>query len=136
MTRVAFGFTASELQTLDRYIRETVKQRRVVMTRSDLRGVASASVFSPLKYFLRTLALKVRTREGLVSVAEQLGFCINSGLGGRGLRGTGVWEFYRFAGRGEVGTPETCSCCLSCSDHYFRLKRNHLRTFSGPARPW
>ncbi|TBB32469.1 hypothetical protein [Rhizobium ruizarguesonis] len=93
MTKASVEFTASELETLEAFIWETVETRRDVVTRSDLRGVASGSVFNVLKEWHPALSLKVRSREGLVSIAERLGFSVNSGLGGRGLRGTGTWEF-------------------------------------------
>lgn len=93
MTKASVEFTASELAKLEAFIWETVETRRDVVTRSDLKGVASGSVFNILKDWQPALSLKVRSREGLVSVAERLGFSIYSGLGGRGLRGTGAWEF-------------------------------------------
>ncbi|MGR9471032.1 hypothetical protein [Rhizobium leguminosarum] len=93
MTKASVDFTALELETLEAFFRETVEKGRNVVTRSDLKGVASGSLFNLLKYRHHALSLKVRSREGLVSVAERLGFSIYTGLGGRGLRGTGAWEF-------------------------------------------
>ncbi|PCK78172.1 hypothetical protein CPT34_25955 [Rhizobium sophoriradicis] len=96
------NYTASELQLLGIFIEHVVRTWRNSTTRSDLKGVASGCVFNVLKERHRRLARKVGSREGLVSVSRVLGFSINPGLGGIGLRGTGVWEF--------IDLPEPGAC--------------------------
>jgi hypothetical protein len=85
--------TAEERKILDGFLRDAIERHgKPRPVRPDLLGLASRNAVDILKIHHPGLAEKIGTRETLIDAARELGFAIRAYRGGRGLKGTGVWE--------------------------------------------
>ena len=81
-----------DLTRLKRFIANTIAERRDDPSRGDIVGVPSGTIFNLLKLSEPDLARRIRARQDLIRYAEALGFVVRPYRGGRGKRGSGIWE--------------------------------------------